>query len=167
MLKMIFLFLVTLNLFAAGGGGGAGDTCNNGTLCTTVPFPQCLAPETPGYDTRYETACNGTNWNGAGTLVAPQLPATCTVPPGGGTIDCGPCVASLAAVKGKVNGKTSASVPALPYVKYVRGNYDKLECYLVYDASCGTKKVETSKCKKAGALIPPKSVAPPAGPPQG
>lgn len=157
MKRLIFLFSVVVSFatFAGAPPMGGGDSCSNGVLiCNNT----CVAPGSPGYDDQYINVCHNTNWDGTGTLVAPQLPAACSVPPAGGTITCAGanCIQAAAAVN-KVKGKTSSSTPAIPYVKYVRGNADKLECQLVYSATCSIKSVPNGVCKKAGAMIPPKS----------
>lgn len=154
---LIFSFITAMSSLAGAPPPG-GDSCQNGVLiCNNT----CVAPGSPGYDDQYINVCHNTNWNGVGTLTSPQLPAACSVPPGGGTINCAGanCIQAAAAVT-KVKGKTSSSTPALPYVKYVRGNADKLECHLVYDGACSIKVVPNGMCKKASAMIPPKTQAP-------
>lgn len=153
-LILFFFVCISLSLHAAG-PMPAGDSCANGVLiCNNT----CYAPGAPGYDDKYIAVCDGTTWDGNGTLTAPQLPPACSVPAGGGTISCGgaACITAAAGLT-KVKGKTSSSTPAIPYVKYVRGNADQLQCQLVYSASCAVKTVPNGMCKKAGAMIPPKS----------
>lgn len=156
---LVILIMLTILNAHAGAPPGAGDSCANGVL---ICNGACLAPGSPGYDDKYVTVCHGTNYDGTTGLTSPQLPAACSVPPTGGTINCanGACLAAAANIS-KVEGKTSSGTPAIPYVKYVRGNADKLNCQLVYDASCSVKTVPNSMCKKAGAMIPPKAISQP------
>lgn len=149
------IFLVLSNsLFAQ--RIGQGDSCANGVLiCNNT----CLNPGAPGYDEKYISICDGTTWDGTGpALTAPQLPAACSVPPTGGTINCAgaACIAAAAAIT-RVKAKTTNTTPALPYVQFVRTGNDVLNCQLVYDAGCAIKSVPSSMCKKAGAMIPPKA----------
>lgn len=154
--------LVVIAIFVSGtclGAGGGGfsiqvDTCNNGVLCTTAGGGACIAPGTPDYDSRYASACNGQNWDGTGTLTAPQLPSICTVPGTGGTISCtANCTTTLSGIS-KVNAKSTSSTPALPYVQFSRDASNNLVCQLYYQSGCGAKTVRNSMCKKAGAMIP-------------